>query len=1298
MVVDDTGLFNSNLKRKIDKVSRPFGHGLTLGLVSLLTGLVISAEAKSFASGLNAPLHAPLFKTSSIKSSSISKALPVFAEAPDTLEVFCLYVEFKEESATDDGTTTTGLGTFGSAGKGKGDPDKKQDYTLDPNGALRTYRWYLEKHFDFARNYFEKVSNGRVTIVPRIFPKPDEADGRIHPYGLSLRMAAYNPSELDKEGKQKISDFAAERGQKLLSFVYETIKAADSSQDSTQNPFRVVAREAKRDSANPKKHRCYLIFHAGHSRLLDGGQLGALGANTPNDFTDFFVTKEDFHALDSATITGNKNGGPDPAKRAAAHGVKLSTGDTLSEIMMLSEAASQEKVNWGINGILINQLARQMGMPDMFDVVKGISQLGNFDMMDFAGYNTMNGFIPVYPSAWVRAYMGWEEPVTARPKGNAAYSEYPIWTPTVKPDPLRTTTVKVPLNDREYLLVENRQRAAAESTVTIFYSRQANSSDYKFSQDSSITIPFSKVDSIFLDSLCDNKGKQCKVNPYKPSGIITGSSSYDLGLPASGILVWHVNEWFISQFLKAGAVNAYLGDTLRSQYKGVELVEADGSLSIGKEFKDQLGQPAFDYGSGSDMLPHISRKRKNPPKDTTWGGEETLDMIGPYGAANTNAWNDGRTHIRLEVPLPPKPLLEKGISSFSGDSIFTVRDSVLNLRVYWPDNKSIRQPPSSSWPARLDIATTAQSINVIKNPAGGSLVVSLSDQGYAQLLTSTGSSAIGARDTLHPIAGYDSVRTLLPSGKTKDIAPLPINSLSQKLGSPIGSATLGDTVMAVLTADKLHFLQVLTEGLAKQSKDSSATTLSISLLGAAGPLAAKDRFWVITRDHRAMSFKADGSALASIALPELDYCGLAAFPGNAGDPMNLAAVARGGHIILVNGADGSAQELSKPFGDQSPEKDELFSVTASDFDRDGHVDLFVLGSKGAATLTSLKKGSTADIFPGFPQRFQRSVHFKDTVYDVKSVDVKKILKVNDFFSEDASGAAVADLDRDGHPDLLFAGTNNVFAIDYHGAYLKGWPLVLEEHQNVGFTYGSRRHPESSIQSTPLVLSLNGHTTVLVGSPDGLILAVDSVGHKLTASSFDGAQKGRMGLLAVDASDWPLTLGGLTLDSNDNPNIHLSAVDLDGNGELELMGQSGTGTLNVWTLTNGLAKAGASWTMSGGNAARQNFLDVSAWSAVDGSAGSETIEEFFLFPSPVRGPIATVHLRLGAEAKKARIRIYDLAGNVVKDESWHTLPKGLQAYAQSLDLGRLGADVYSALVEVSFAGSSRKKWVRFGVIR
>jgi hypothetical protein len=437
--------------------------------------------------------------------------------------------------------------------------------------------------------------------------------------------------------------------------------------------------------------------------------------------------------------------------------------------------------------------------------------------------------------------------------------------------------------------------------------------------------------------------------------------------------------------------------------------------------------------------------------------------------------------------------------------------------------------------------------------------------------------------------------------------------------------------------------------------------------------------------------------LASIALPDLAYTGLASLPGKGSGPLDLAAVAKGGQVVRVDAAAGTAAALGKPFGDKPPAADESFTVSAADFDRDGKADLFLLGSKGSATLMAAE-GSSPRVFPGFPQRFPRSVRFIDTTWGYKNGAKDTIERIRDFRSDDASAPALADLDGDMRPDIVFSATNSVFAIDFRGAVLPGWPFVPERRMNIGFTYGNPAYPETALRSSPLALSLDGHATVLVGSPDGLIYAVDSLARPLKASSFDAKRDRNSGVLSTDVSDWPLTMGGITLDSNDNPYIHLTAADLDGDGTLELMAQSAGGSLDMWTLKRSALGARQAWATPAGDGGRSNFLDVSAWPAPPAAGSNEDIAEFHLFPSPVRGPTATVHLRLGAEARQARIRVYDLAGMPVIDQRWSDLPAGLQAFDKSLDLSRLGADVYTALIEVSFPGGKKKKWTRFGVIR
>ncbi len=1232
-----------------------------IGAVYLAAFPTVSRAATFAAHGLNSPQS---------QGRILFKAAAENSQAPDTLEVYALYVQFKDEKVATDEMSTTGRGVFGS--------DIDTSYTLDPNSEnIRKSQYYLEKHFEFAKNYFEKVSHNRVTITLHIFPKPNNSGLIDNPYTLDKRLPAYNPPE--KEKKEKNAAFEERRLQQFMTFISESIHLADKGDAVDGNPFKTDT------ITSAKKFRAYMIFHAGHSRLLDGGNLGAFNANSAADLIDFFVSKPYFEVFKKATTS---TGEPNTVLRKDSLGVQLSNGKTLTDIMLLSESASQDKLNWGINGILVNQLARCMGLPDMFDVVKGISKLGYFDMMDFAGYNTLNGFLPIYPSAWVRTYMGWEQPEVAK-SGDSAFSRYKIWSPLIVDDINKKTALKIPLNEREYLLIENRQRNLNDS-VTLNYSyNEDNSKEFKFEKTGSKTIPLSKIDSVFLDSLCDTKGKNCKVNPLKPKGIITSASSYDIGLPGNGLLVWHVNDWFIQSFLKYGAVNAYLGDTLKSQYQGVSLVEADGILSIGKEFRDALGQPAFDYGSGADMLPHFEKKLKRPVKgtDSIWV-IDTTKIIGPYGNANTNAWNDGRTHIQLEVVLPATPKWKSGLNSFSGDnkdSVFTLNDSSITLNVFWPNNKLLEQKLGNAWPVTLDKGTQAQAVNFLKTPANTlpakNWVLPISDRGAVQIFTNAGKPGLSARDSLPLKSGYDSVFTLLPTGNSRDTVYLPIPALTDTLGFPLGSATFGDSALAVLTHNALHLFRLRADSLLAQSRDSSINNVTVTLEGQVGPIIIQNKAWVISQQHTALSYDLKGIRQDSIPLPlNWKVQNLAAIPDEKG-VMQLAAVAEGGKVCVLSTESKVARDVNVVWGDYAPLAEEVFTLSVSDFDRNGNNDLFLLGSRGSAHLVNLEGKS----FIGFPQNFPRSIRIVDTAFKYQT--------------EDRSSPALADINEDGYPDILFTVTNGLHAIDFHGAALPGWPFALEQHQAIGLLYGNKKSPETVVQSTPLVFALNQKPTILIASPDGLIWALNAQGKIVDTTSYEPNSYKQAGLLSLNKNDWPLTIGGSTIDSMVKPFIHLYLNAPNGNNnDLDLFAHTGSGSLNAWTLKKSTAKSGLSWLLPGGNGERQNYLNAALLPETSTSAKEENIRNFFLFPSPVRGATATIHLEIGTMAQKARIKIYDLAGVKVKEQEWTQLNAGIQPYTQVLDLSHLGPDVYSAQVEVWFAGGKKQKWVRFGVIR
>jgi len=515
----------------------------------------------------------------------------VFA-ANDVLDVRVLRVEFKKEEPNN--SLTTGNGTFNSDSK---------DYKLDPKGA-RESEEYWKSHIKFAENYFKKASDGRVSINAEVYPKNKKA------YQLQKHIIEYNRTSRKKG--EKMAEFDSSRVVDYTNFVNDVLSLVKKESPEAFAPAPSYAK------------RVILIAHAGNSRLVDGGTLGTKGANTPGDFIDAHI--------DSTWCD---------ERECFWRGFEVSKADSLFSVMVSSETASQDGLNWGINGIIISQIGRELGLPYSYDVVKGYSRLGYFDGMDFAGSNAGNGFFPSLPSAWMRMHKEWASVKEVNKKESveicAAGYENCGTTPQI---------VKIPINNNEYILLENRQRTyRADGKISI-----------KMAGGKLVEIPVDSLNSLFLD---------------KESGVIEFIEETDAALPASGIVAWHVNDWYVKELLPYGAINAWNGDTLKDHQFGIALIEADGVLGLGKEFKNG-GESFFYFGSGSDLIPH----KKFGKKDTTFS-------IEPSGYANTASTFGGYSGIRITAKIPSDAKPEKTFNAFTGDSVVNWRALKIPVEIEW---------------------------------------------------------------------------------------------------------------------------------------------------------------------------------------------------------------------------------------------------------------------------------------------------------------------------------------------------------------------------------------------------------------------------------------------------------------------------------------------------------------------------------------------------------------------------------------------------------------------------------------
>lgn len=932
--------------------------------------------------------------------------------AVDTLEVFAIRVQFAEE--TNDNSLTTGTGLFDS------DTKHKDAYKLDPTGRRNSVP-YWKKHFDFANAYYNRVSNGNIVIKTRVFPENSSA------YKLKKQIIDYNRTS--KLKGEKTAEFDEARSRDYLQFVYDAVMAAHKPGDS---PFEIPL------SKDPNTKRAFMIIHAGASRLVDGGSMGTRHADTPADFMDVYISRDvweylpdtlDYTAIKLDTLSKD-------SVRKVVDGLVLedATIDTLRSIMVVSETASQDGLNWGINGILINQIGRELGLPNTYDVVKGISRLGYFDVMDFAGYNAGNGFFPSIPAAWERAYMGWSKVKEVRPVAGK-----PVTVEVVAAGSglEGTEIVKVPLNASEYLLIENRQRSWNEDgTIDVVLGDPDESSDTTVK-----SVPVDSLNLVFEDSVCV-KGK-CSVNKSKASGIILDVSSFDAGIPASGIAVWKVNEWFLKENLSYGVANFWAGDTFRDHQFGISLIESDGILSIGKTFRNALGEDTYDYGSGSDLLP--SKRVSDDSKK-----HELVSSIGPTGYANTMTTQGGYTGIKISVEVPEDARTEKTANAFMGDSVLNY--GALKMKVTISiDDGSI---DGSEFPRELGLTTAVRGAVFVNDPenAGEKLLVVGAEDGTLQVFNALGDTLFDA-DT--------SVTKVRLANKVVE-EQVPLYRVGSSYGPLVGMAGDGKYVYS------LHKKAVVrtsfeTSGLPMQE------VISISDSATAGPMIYDGvllyaRGKTISRvyiDHGKFETKFEPSVVEEAAeISDMALC-------LDGDSASIVLADVSGGVValpLPENGHGWTRALS---GDETSVKTgkEMFRVACTDMDRNGANDVIAVGSRGRVIAADIKTGK-----------------------QLWSKSYKRGAAGTSGLKDETSGIALGDINDDGYPEIVFLGDNLVYALDRFGLPLPGFPAVI-----------SRGSPIYGFFSDPLIVDVTGDDVpeILVPSNDGLVYAITGKGKQVT---------------------------------------------------------------------------------------------------------------------------------------------------------------------------------------------------------
>lgn len=1172
----------------------------------------------------------------------------------DTIHIRAIRVEF----ALDTLGITTGTGLFSFRGASKKPDIDERNWHNDT-----TYKFdklphdsaYFNNQLEAAASYFRKVSNGNLTITYSLFPQGNIEGG----YAVSNTMNFYSPT---KKSKDTYDQYYYKKTLGLLTFIKDALK--ESSSNAQNSPFADIWIDNNGIFRNKDSVKTvFLIFHAGSSYLTDGDQ------DSESDMIDAFIN-QDWLKTFKDTLKLNRLGFDVRGKDSSL---------TIDEIMLCSETSNQDQINWGIQGILVNQIARQIGIPDLYSTSSGVSAIGAFCIMDFAGYSAANGFIPPYPSAWVRAFMGWDKPQlvdltkSSKYKIRALCSNYDS-SFVNKTDP---TTLMVTINDHEYYLIENRQR-----------NLQRNDSTFKYDtlkKDHGIR---EYPDNVNLDSNVITNGK------FK---VIKSVINNDVGLPASGVLVWHVDEQIIRDRMRYNLVNA------DSMFRGISLVEADGINDLGMVFYNFFSSEVFDYGGAEDVFPH-RRIGTDKAKDTTITG------FGPFTKPNTRSTDGGNTFLKFEISKRPTASIEKNLRLGRGgygdylvenycDTIFDLsitRDFILPG---WP-KQVLPEKFYDPVICDLDKGSPGQELCVVSK--SGRLYVWTSDSN-SQLLNPV-------KKGLLPTLDYESkITNLIDTIEFTD-------SIQGIVAMP---SVIGSSVMIPTLNNQIYVLS--------SAAPTSVSSEMVSLTGTPSTYVCgyQDSLWALGCNNGQVILGKRNTTTSKISLKtNARVSALAAIKDKNYD---LAIIQDDGNLTLCKTSTETKSEPVLIKNGIAP-----YSLVTGDLDRDSIAEIVVCDSRHGLWV--------------YKTTLQLSLGWTDEPNDIalyyRSAQNVDELSNRNLAPENTSAPSLADLNRDGYLDIVLGGTNGIYALNYKGALLNKWPSFLDNR----FWYQRKSVISSPVIVTgadkkPLVLfssptgqnatfrttkiieankdkgmvwftnedgqkdSIWNLSTGLIDTmlrfgdslvfpfitPGGFIDGIDSIGKRPSApvSLYSGIKK---------ESCWPLNTGSVMGTSP-------LACKFNNNNAMDLIGVAEGGLVYAWEPKFDILPDSLFWPQTGGNNQR-TFAYVGEFTPIINKQKEPLL--FHSYPNPVyiQQGVSSVNFKyqFSAPAKNVRLDIFTMTGFHVFSLNKMGLPP-YQLTGSSPDwnevivsLKDFGPAVYRCRMEAIVNGKKEVKYWKMAVIK
>ena len=1037
-------------------------------------------------------------------------SLPTSLAADSTIHCLVLRFNFQYE-ATDDPNTT-----------GRGEMNVN-DPLANPTDSAAYYaavgHWidppphdsaYFNAHLRALSEFWRSVSRDIIDLSWDIFPY-----GASSVYTLPDPMSSYGICSDD------VNDVIGG----LEKYFVDCIQLADTAHLINPSLFPDI---------DFSQYDAVFLFHAGSDRQNDIGF-----PTTCSDLFTGFIRFGDSVAVDSGA-------------------------NYVRTALMMPETASQDNRATALNAVIAHEFGHQLGLVDLYSTRNFMTQLGDFALMDNNGFGTgvdfgfavgnVFGTVPVMPSAWSRAYLGFDQVIDVRDSTDVRLVAAAV--PSTE-----RRVARVPISEKEYYLIENRNVNTYPDPGGI-QRLQADSSNV-------ILWPARVI-----------------VTPGGDSLVATGE--YDALMPGDGMLIYHVDEGVAGLDYDGDGQNNFNDNQLQlDPYRRfIHIVEADGLVNFGGYYYAGYGSAADMYredrkssltpntnppaidNSGNNTHIFVTDIRRDKAYNPVTGDSVALDSVMLFDV-ETDRLAKGYP-VRMKLPDYPLTPIADDLDGDGTDEVIAV--SANRLFVFTTEGENFIHKVSGCDPCTYYGDSSGSTVN-----PGTPYLVPLYAQTPGTITAGPVTGSFPSGEKLVAV-GYDNGGTgavALYRGVDADL-----NGQADLAAAPF---TMTGIPIAISFGEELHVLN--DAGLLFVYASLAQTNQRVSV--------AADEYHGICRLNDTVYVLAGDSATTTITR----------VIGTTATPVTIDGYFPLGPVL-------------------------------GDLDRDGRMELVACSRDGMLVTVPIEGNFFAS---GTGARFT-STGFEFTANPV-----------------------LADIDKDGSPDVVLGGVNAIYAFSYAVSVrgddfilLTGFPVEVND-----------RYPTDEVIAPPIVADLERGGMPEMVFPT-LVGNVYSFGPKLSYG-------------------FPLSGGELGAGSS------LFYSDSTG-GYLGYLGADGWfygWEVDADTTTN-------YWPMGGADPSGSFSFDSTRLGPMAGLGGTFDENLFYNYPNPVLEGLTTFRYYLDGVANRVQLKIYDLSGREIASLRGSSIPGADNEV--DWDCSGVTPGVYRCMIEVEYVSNTKHAYTDVAVIR